>query len=260
MRFLAGLLGAVVGIIVGSIASLCIVARAFGADDFGAGFSMVIFGPIGLIAGLIAGNVCGLKSFDFLRRPDPERKLTKKKWALRGALYAGLPLLTVLMFQGWQHANGPPTDAAMLMQFHTHRAQFDELARMVQHDNPHGTGSEGKGLWRVDQDWTGPDKPETVGVSPARIADYRQKLRAAGVPRGFQTADKGEIDFYCYLTGSAISDETDKSFAYLPKPPATLRASLDNCGPNNCGPDTVDGSVYRHIDGNWYLYYDYRPD
>ena len=113
-----------------------------------------------------------------------------------------------------------------------------------------------KGLTRVDDDWTQPDDPQRVGVGPARIAEYRRLLRRVGTPRGFQTTGAtDDIDFYYWLTGSAITSDREKGYSYLATPPAHLLKSLDQCQPDDRNPV----EFYRHIQGNWYLFYEYLP-
>jgi hypothetical protein len=56
--------------------------------------------------------------------------------------------------------------------------------------------------------WTLPADPQSIGVSPERLAEYRKLLRAAGTPRGFQRSPAREgFNFFFWLQGSAISDD-----------------------------------------------------
>ena len=60
------------------------------------------------------------------------------------------------------------------------------------------------------------------------------------------------IAFFYWLTGSAISSDTDKDYAYMTKPPANMLNSLDQCQPDN----RKGVEAYPHIEGNWYLFRD----
>ena len=114
-------------------------------------------------------------------------------------------------------------------------------------------------LVRLDEDWTDPKNPEAIGISPARISIYRRLLRDARVPRGFQSEGlMDEVDFFYWMIGSAVSRDTSKGYAYLTRPPGETLNSLDAYRPDlRNADDTV--KVYRHIHGNWYLFYEYIP-
>ena len=79
------------------------------------------------------------------------------------------------------------------------------------------------------------------------------------MPRGFRSeAFSYEVDFYYWIIGSAISSDTAKGYAYSKRPPAETLSSLDGYRPDpNKADDTI--KVYRHIRGNWYLFYEYIP-
>jgi hypothetical protein len=86
----------------------------------------------------------------------------------------------------------PPSDQRLLSNFDKHESTFNKLIGMLETDG---------GLVRVDEDWTDPEHPGTIGVSPARVTTYRLMLREARVPRGFRSeAFMYEDDFY-YLDG-----------------------------------------------------------
>src|SRR6266567_6667782 len=97
--------------------------------------------------------------------------------ALAVLLVTAVALLApfVAIFESW--APGPrPSDAALIENFHVRRAVLERLVAMIRED---------RGLKRVDDTWTDPADPATIGVSPERIALYRKLFREAGVPRGF---------------------------------------------------------------------------
>jgi hypothetical protein len=60
------------------------------------------------------------------------------------------------------------------------------------------------------------------------------------------------------MIGSAISSDTIKGYAYRTRPPMEVLNSLDGFRPNpKDADDTI--KVYRHIRGNWYLFFEYIP-
>ena len=67
------------------------------------------------------------------------------------------------------------------------RVTFEALIVMINED---------RGLERVDVDWTRPDDPSKIGVSSARIAEYRRIMRRIAVARGFYAFEpRDEISF-----------------------------------------------------------------
>ncbi len=231
------------GTVTGGVLTVWLAFRADSGNDMGVAFSLLYFGPLGLLVGLIAGIVCGLKAFDFVRWPDPAGALRVKKTRLRAAVVLGPLLATGLPLYSLMHAHDPPPDDAMLAHFRAHRAQFDELAQMAEHD-PHIVG-----LYPLRVNY---DNQHSAHISASRMAAYLQKLRAAGVPDGFEAGD-GEIDFLFW------SDSTvkGKNFAYLPKPPPSPVPSLDD-GEEDDGEEGI--AYFRHIDGAWYLRYEFYGD
>jgi len=247
MRFRYGLIGAVLGAIVGGAAALLIISISTNGDDFGIVFMGVLYGPVGLAIGAVLGVVAALCVLPFVHGDKAARLAPKKKALLIPGLVIGAPLLSIGLLSWAFSLGGPPSDNQLLSNFARHRSAFEQLARMVQTD---------KGLQWVDVDWASPSNTSTVGVSPARLAEYRSLLRRAGVPKGFQVGDTpNEIDFYSWVTGSVLSDDTFKGYAYCAKPPVHRLRSLDNYQP---GSENVE-IAYRHIQGQWYLFYESTP-
>lgn len=203
--------------------------------------------PITLLIGAMTGLLLALRIVAYWQQYDPDGFLRPRKIRLAVGVLVGIPALVTAMMWYTDRLTGPPSDREMLTHFQRHRATFDHLAGMVQAD---------KRLKRVDYNWTDPADPRQVGVSPARISEYRRLLDSAGVHRGFEVWDRSEgVKFLYWGQGSAISSDTDKGFAYLTKPPKRTLASLDACGP-----DKKNGVLaYRHIEGNWYLFYEDQP-
>src|SRR5262245_50429304 len=85
-----------------------------------------------------------------------------------------LPLL--LLIAGGCGKSSHPTDDALLRNFTKHEADFERLLTMIRAD---------KKLERVDDTWTRPEDPATIGVTPERIRSYRRLFSTLGIPRGF---------------------------------------------------------------------------
>jgi hypothetical protein len=137
-----------------------------------------------------------------------------------------------------------PSDAQLIENFRAHRAQLDELMAMMKED---------KVLRRVDDTWTDPENPSTIGISAGRIADYRRILSSIGYPRGFYyNPESGSVTFVAWAVGLSISGAS-KSVMFRPLDPKPLVEDLDTYQP----PDGQGYALaYRHIEGDWYLEYD----
>ena len=245
MKTFVGILGAVVGLIIGLISGILVAAKLAGDDDFGAAMFCVITLPVGLAAGAVAGVILALRVLDYSWRNELGAPSRRKKAALLLGLAVCVPALATWMFHAADHHEDPPADQQMLANFRQHQAAFDKLARMAQAD---------KSLTRVANNWTNPSDPLSVGVGQSRINQYRELLSVVGVVGGLGS-DTDSVEFYYWGHGSAISSDTDKGYVYEKKPPAPLLPSLDGCRPN--GNNFM--LTYRHIEGNWYLYYKYLP-
>lgn len=247
MGFLAGFVGALVGAVTGIVGAFLLVSEMSDGNDIGDGFALMGAAPIGLLLGIAVGIPSALSVLGYLRRTDLGASARRKK-TLAAVSCVACPV-SLIGGMGWlqQECRKPPSDVELIANFQRHQSAFDQLADMAQSDN---------GLRRVGSDWTDPENAQSIGVSTARISQYRKLFDAAHVPGGFEAFYPSEgIQFPYWGHGSAVSSDVDKGYAYLATPPAKVFGSLDGCEP-----DRKNGSVYyRHIVGNWYLYYDYLP-
>jgi hypothetical protein len=140
--------------------------------------------------------------------------------------------------------DGPrPSDAEIIARFRVNRAQIEQLMTMMRSDRV---------LTRVDDNWTDPADPTTVGISHERIAEYRRILNTIGFRRGFYyDPQSGRVTFIAWAVGFAGSGAS-KSLMYLPRdpPPSPLVADLDAY---ERPPGQQYVQAYRHIEGPWYL-------
>jgi hypothetical protein len=250
VRFISSIIGAVVGAIVGLVSALFLVTIMVGNNLLSGAFILMWAAPVGLLVGAALGVVVAVRILPHLRAREHTGPARRKKILLVLSLIIGIPALVAGMLWEVSNSHKPPSDQKLLENFDRHEATFDQLIQMAQTD---------KGLTRVDEDWTRPENPQTINVSSARISTYRRLLKEAGVPRGFQVTDTAdEVDFYYWGIGSAISSDTDKGYAYLTMPPFNLLPSLDGSHPDERNGDN-GVKTYRHIRGNWYLFYEYIP-
>lgn len=249
MRVLTGIVGGVLGTVIGVVIALLAATVITHHDPFGMIFIGMCMAPVGLAFGGTIGALAGLRLLPRLRDTQGSERVRPEKVLLAvGIVISGAIILIGLLV--WTVRSGvmPPSDQKLLSNFDKHEAAFNKLIEMLKADD---------GLIRVDEDWTDPEHPETVGVSQARISTYRKTLRDARVPRGFRSEGlMYEVDFFYWMIGAAITSDTGKGYAYRTRPPIHLLNSLDGYQP----PDRDDAvRVYRHIRGNWYLFYEYIP-
>jgi hypothetical protein len=152
-----------------------------------------------------------------------------------------------------------PSDDQLLKHFRQHRADLEQLVRMFESD---------KGLGRVGENFTRPDDPGRVGVSLERVSEYRRLCTAVGAPdciEGYDAAfdrlygavaagrseAKNPIWIHVSSWGLAVSG-SGKGFLYSSAPSFEIVPDLDRVSPSR------SGTWIRHIEGPWYLYFDYE--
>jgi len=150
-----------------------------------------------------------------------------------------------------------PKDSELIKNFQTHRAEFDELLEMFKAD---------RSLGRVGPDFTrsasffetctGPNawNGEEPEVSEGRLKDYRTRFTKLGLTAGIEGyCEKDAVHFHASTRGLSVTGSS-KGYAYLASPPKIVVDDLDTYWSE----DGKSFTAYRHIDGNWYLYFDYE--
>jgi hypothetical protein len=140
----------------------------------------------------------------------------------------------------WKRIDRIDKDTVMIENFHKHRAEFKKMVEMIKTDT---------GLERVDWDCTRPENLSSIGIAPERIAQYRELFKKAGVPRGFCYRGYG-IEFIAGAWGLCTSS-ISKGYFYTEYKPPQLVENLDEYRSQ----DSKSFPAYRHIEGNWYLYF-----
>ena len=130
-------------------------------------------------------------------------------------------------------------DSVLIQNFHNHRAEFEQLRYMLERDED---------IFRIDDDWTDPPN-----VSNDRVDAYRHLFAVVGTPRGFYNRRNPlRIELIASARGWVTSGSM-KGYAYLVEIPETLESSLDKF---HDGSGTVSRGSHRHIEGNWYLFFE----
>jgi len=138
------------------------------------------------------------------------------------------------------------SDEELIANFRSHRGEFTRLLQMINED---------RDLKRVDYYWTSPENPRSIGITQNRIDEYRTLFRQACVPRGFSAfQSKDYIEFIASSLGLAVSGSS-KGYLYAKEPPARLIDNLDNYRGQSSKMSPAF-PVYRHIEGNWYLFFE----
>ena len=171
-----------------------------------------------------------------------------KKGSFVEAAAVALVALAMLVACGWSH----PADQELIDRFTRNRATFELLRDMFIKDAM---------LGRVAHDFTRPvnffsgaPMPRSPAITSARLAEYRRLFTALQLGAGVEGYDaKDFIMFHASTRGLSISGSS-KGYVYAEDSPALLVDSLDTYNPGHTGSFTV----YRHIEGKWYLYYDYE--
>jgi len=140
-----------------------------------------------------------------------------------------------------------PPDAALMRTFSDRRDTFEQIVRMAAEDK-HLVRVASDFTWLVnDVSW--PRK--NVGLTAERWQKYRDLFREAGVPDGYLRVGEGGIELLASTSG-LVTGGSAKGYVYSTAPLEPLFPTLD-------GPPTLHSNQpgYRHLDGPWYLFYEW---
>jgi len=132
----------------------------------------------------------------------------------------------------------PPTDAAMIAHWQKHRQILDQITDMLRRD---------PALNRLGMTWSDPADPERAGVTPARIADYRDLMREAGIigiSRGHRS-----VQFLFYASGPSASG-FGKSFV---RGEASRYAEVTDSDLDTAAAERPKALLQRPIGEGWWL-------
>lgn len=161
---------------------------------------------------------------------------------LAGVLLALFALLGSCAFGS---ADKHVTDAELIENFQSHKEQFNQLLQMFLAD---------KGLYRVGPDFTHPEDAQKVGIGREKLIEYRRIFGDLNLPHGVgKTEDEEIVWFNVSAQGLAVTGSS-KGYAYAKSPPKLIVDSLETYWSK----DGRSFTAFRHIEGNWYLYFDYE--
>ena len=178
----------------------------------------------------------------------PRAYLKLLAFSLAGIVAAGALTFAALVawlaivdpFGGPQH----PSDDALLALFAVQRPALDELVGML---------GEEPGIERLAADFT---RPDPLAVAPARVADYRKRLAAAGIAHGLARYGK-TATFIVSARGLAISGSA-KAFVHAAR--ADADATVVNGDLDAAAAALADkhALLQRPISDGWWLQLDMR--
>lgn len=151
----------------------------------------------------------------------------------------------------WLHfASQPPNQAATIDNFYRHRAEYDELRGMLLADSDLVRVAD----WGVQTSDSGAQQVPPQGkVPPDRFQKYLSLLRQIGAKGAFRThGTRPEIGVQVWASGWA-GDTRHVNVCWREDEPTNQVASLDEFYRT---PEPRK-SVYRHIEGNWYVWADW---
>lgn len=130
-------------------------------------------------------------------------------------------------------------DELLIQKFHRDRAEFENLRSMLERDSY---------IFRIDDNWSDP-----ANLSDEILTKYRRMFKQLGIPRGFYNRRNPlRIELIASSQGWVTSGST-KGYEYRETKPESLEESLDQF---HDGTVTHWTQAYRHIEGNWYLYFE----
>ncbi len=167
---------------------------------------------------------------------------------LAGMALIAAPFILYFLMISWVFSSGDiphKTDDEMIANFYKHRNEFSQLSEMITKD---------KELKGIRLDSTDPPRIEEIGISPSRINEYRSLLSKANLPLEFSRLiyKKESVEFVVSVQGLAVSGSS-KGYILTTKGPEFTVENLDKYW-------SADGKsfvAYRHIEGDWYLFFEY---
>jgi hypothetical protein len=171
-----------------------------------------------------------------------------KSFAIKGCLFVFLILLACV-FVFWLSSRSPnfivhshPSDEQLIDNFTQHRAEFDQLAQML---------IEEQELFVIFPDDPGKcqikDQKLIKATDNSKCNDFVQLFKRLGLEWAYSGSEPLRLPVS--FSGISVSGST-KGYYYSSDPSALSSEIVSNT-------DKASGqSVYRHIEGNWYIFLD----
>lgn len=186
------------------------------------------------------------------------KKTISKIGKVLGAILAAATLLLIIIgFSLFQFVTDghKRSDQELVRHFLKNKAEFQEI-------NQEFITLQGKGLKRIDDNWTDPQNTEDIAISQNDLEYYRKKLNKLSIPRGISAYGSG-IRYLSYTSGLAIGgfsqgylfseNEPKNIYKYeedLPEKPYTDFRNIKI-------PQKGSYIIYIKLDENWYCFNEY---
>jgi hypothetical protein len=171
---------------------------------------------------------------------------------LRGLLFITLiPMSLGLQYLTLTPIRKHPADEKLIAEFYQYRPEYEHLLLMLREDR--GLGRVGEGFIRPANYFSGDSAYTGSPPSDDRIAEYHTIFDRLSLMAGIEGYDdKSYVSFVRSVRGLSISGSS-KGIAYSENVPKLLVEDLDKYW----SPDGRSFRAHRHIEGNWYLWFDY---
>jgi hypothetical protein len=177
-------------------------------------------------------------------------KLKRAVWIL-----LGFALFFLALGHFMSHPPPPLSDAEMALRFTKHRADLDQLVKMLDEDRAVGLVARDHVDLNGGSPWPRPEK--AWGISKARWNEYKGIFKRAEIPRGvIRDRLSGETMIYAWTWGEPVP-LAGKAFVHCGKPAKGEGYMLPPCVEGKEWGRRDDGvrhTRYKELDGRWYLF------
>lgn len=172
------------------------------------------------------------------------------KMSFRAAASLLLITLLPLVFEGCGRPDHP-SDEVLQLNFYRFEPEFERLIRMSNQDSK--VIRIAPDFTRLEDNWQWPRHESQWGISRARWEEYRSLFRKLAIEAGISRESPYGSTFLTASTFGLAVSGSEKGYVYSSRAPFPMVKSLDS-------PEIEVKSlqpIFRHIKGNWYLYYWY---
>lgn len=217
--------------------SLLSVAIWFNINNSTVGILLIVLLSIGfIVGGFFVGRYW----------QNPKKLLYLPVFSLIiGILLLILSLLPV--FMNYSINDIDDSDKHLIDNYYKYKTDFNNIVNMFTDD---------KGLGRVGDGFTRPSDIKTIDLTQKRIDQYHQIFDRLNIPDGIEGYDEKDI-IWLHVSSYGLSiSGWSKGYVYSNDPSkyGKIVNSLEGYTPP--GPHSY--TIFQHIEGKWYLYYDYE--
>jgi len=140
-----------------------------------------------------------------------------------------------------------PTAQLMIANFQNNKADFERLLQLFRNDSQ---------LGRVAYDFTRPAgvTSPTADVPQERLDEYRALFTKLNLEAGIEGYGNKRIVYFIASTQGLSISGSAKGYVYSDDRPDLVVENIDDYSSD----DGTSFTAYQHIEGNWYLYFDYE--